>query len=40
MAVLLGALFLGERFSVRQGAGGLLILGAVVMVARLDAARG
>lgn len=40
MAVLLGALFLGERLSVRQGVGGLLILGAVVMLARLDTARG
>ncbi|RKG83979.1 DMT family transporter [Corallococcus terminator] len=39
MAVVLGALFLGERLSLRQGAGGLLILVAVVVLARSDPAR-
>lgn len=38
VAVLLGALFLGERLSVAQGLGGLCILAAVVLLARLDAA--
>ncbi|RYZ37409.1 MAG: EamA/RhaT family transporter [Myxococcaceae bacterium] len=39
MAVVLGALFLGERLSPRQGLGGLLILVAVVVLARSDPAR-
>lgn len=39
MAVVLGALFLGERLSLRQGAGGLLILVAVVVLARSEPAR-
>ncbi|XXF78370.1 DMT family transporter [Myxococcaceae bacterium GXIMD 01537] len=39
MAVVLGALFLGERLSLRQGFGGLLILVAVVLLARRDSAR-
>ncbi|RKH09635.1 EamA/RhaT family transporter [Corallococcus sp. CA053C] len=39
MAVVLGALFLGERLSLRQGAGGLLILVAVVMLARAEPGR-
>ncbi|MCY1036769.1 EamA family transporter [Corallococcus sp. BB11-1] len=39
MAVVLGALFLGERLSLRQGAGGLLILVAVVVLAGSDPAR-
>ncbi len=38
VAVLLGGLFLGERLSVAQGLGGLCILAAVVLLARLDAA--
>ena len=38
VAVLLGGLFLGERLSAAQGLGGLLILAAVVLLARLDAA--
>jgi drug/metabolite transporter (DMT)-like permease len=33
-AVLLGALVLGERLSPRQGVGGLLILAAVLLLAR------
>ena len=36
-AVLLGALFLDERLSARQGVGGLLILTAAVLLARSDA---
>ncbi|TSC24069.1 DMT family transporter [Corallococcus sp. Z5C101001] len=36
MAVVLGALFLGERLSLRQGLGGLLILVAVAVLARSD----
>jgi drug/metabolite transporter (DMT)-like permease len=40
VAVLLGAFFLGERLSLGQGVGGLLILAAVVLLARLDRARG
>jgi drug/metabolite transporter (DMT)-like permease len=36
MAVVLGALFLGERLSWRQGLGGLLILVAVLVLARSD----
>uniref|UniRef100_UPI003204DAD1 DMT family transporter n=1 Tax=Corallococcus coralloides TaxID=184914 RepID=UPI003204DAD1 len=39
MAVVLGALFLGERLSLRQGLGGLLILVAVVVLARGDPGR-
>ncbi|MBN8230412.1 EamA family transporter [Corallococcus macrosporus] len=39
MAVVLGALFLGERLSLRQGLGGLLILVAVVVLARSDSSR-
>ena len=38
VAVLLGALFLGERLSALQGLGGVCILAAVVLLARLDAA--
>jgi len=38
VAVLLGALFLGERLGALQGLGGLCILAAVVLLARLDAA--
>ncbi|RKG65543.1 EamA/RhaT family transporter [Corallococcus sp. CA054B] len=39
MAVVLGAIFLGERLSLRQGLGGLLILVAVVVLARSDSSR-
>ncbi|RKH65671.1 DMT family transporter [Corallococcus aberystwythensis] len=39
MAVVLGAIFLGERLSPRQGLGGLLILVAVVVLARSDSRR-
>jgi drug/metabolite transporter (DMT)-like permease len=39
MAVLLGALFLDERLSARQGVGGLLILTAAILLARADAPR-
>ncbi|NOK08356.1 DMT family transporter [Corallococcus exercitus] len=39
MAVVLGAIFLGERLSLRQGLGGLLILVAVVVLARSDSVR-
>ena len=39
MAVVLGAIFLGERLSLRQGLGGLLILVAVVVLARSDPGR-
>ncbi|GMU07618.1 DMT family transporter [Corallococcus caeni] len=39
MAVVLGAIFLGERLSLRQGLGGLLILVAVVVLARNDSGR-
>ncbi|RKG56215.1 EamA/RhaT family transporter [Corallococcus sp. AB011P] len=39
MAVVLGAIFLGERLSLRQGLGGLLILVAVVVLARGDPGR-
>ncbi len=38
VAVLLGAFVLGERLSVSQGVGGLLILTAVVLLARPDKA--
>ena len=38
VAVLLGAFVLGERLSVLQGVGGLLILTAVVLLARPDKA--
>ncbi|HEX8433589.1 EamA family transporter, partial [Archangium sp.] len=34
VAVLLGAFFLGERLSLLQGVGGLLILTAVILLAR------
>jgi drug/metabolite transporter (DMT)-like permease len=37
VAVVLGALFLGERLSAAQGVGGACILAAVVLLARLDA---
>ena len=37
VAVLLGALFLGERLGALQGVGGACILAAVVLLARLDA---
>ena len=39
VAVLLGAFVLGERLSLLQGVGGLLILTAVVLLARPDKAR-
>jgi drug/metabolite transporter (DMT)-like permease len=39
MAVVLGALFLHERLSAMQGVGGLLILVAVVLLARADASK-
>ncbi|MFP2897086.1 DMT family transporter [Corallococcus sp. 4LFB] len=39
MAVVLGAIFLGERLSPRQGLGGLLILVAVMVLARSDPGR-
>ncbi|MBU8900032.1 DMT family transporter [Corallococcus sp. M34] len=39
MAVLLGALFLGERLDIRQGLGGVLILTAVVLLARSEGGR-
>jgi drug/metabolite transporter (DMT)-like permease len=39
VAVLLGAAFLGERLSLLQGVGGLLILVAVGLLARADSTR-
>jgi drug/metabolite transporter (DMT)-like permease len=39
MAVVLGGIFLGERLSIRQGLGGLLILVAVILLAKGDTGR-